>query len=67
MRKHDGPAHKKWKKRKRKLLEAAYIATFLVTNHREGFVSLSRSAAKLMLMDESALPCQTFAQVILNE
>ena len=46
--------HTKLEKRKRKLVEAAYIATSLITNHREGFVSLSRSTAKLTLMDQSA-------------
>ena len=34
--------HTKMEKRKRKLVEAAYIATSLVTNYREGFVSLYR-------------------------
>ena len=38
----------------KKLTKAAYIATSLVTDHREGFVSLSRSAAKFTLMDKSA-------------
>ena len=33
--------HTEMEKRKRKLVEAAYIATSLVTNHREGFVSLA--------------------------
>ena len=42
--------HTKMEKRKRKLVEAAYIATSLVTNHREGFVSVSRSAAKFTLI-----------------
>ena len=46
--------HKKMEKRKRKLVEAAYIATSLVTNHREGLERLSRSASKLTLMDQSA-------------
>ena len=38
------------------LVEAAYIATSLVTNHREDFVSLSSSAAKLTLMDNQCAP-----------
>ena len=46
--------HTKTEKWKRKLVEAAHIATFLVTNNREGFEGLSRSAAKLTLMDQSA-------------
>ena len=44
--------HTKMEKKKRKLVEAAYIATCLVTIHTEGFVNISRSAAKLMLMDQ---------------
>ena len=44
--------HTEMEKRKRKLVEAAYIATSLVTNPREGVVSLSRSSAKLTLIDQ---------------
>ena len=45
--------HTGLKKRKRKLMEAAYIATNENTNHREGFVNLSQPAAKLILTNDN--------------
>ena len=46
--------HTKLERKKRKLVEAANIATSVVTNHREDFVSQSRPTAKLTLRDQSA-------------
>ncbi|MPD03976.1 hypothetical protein E2C01_099638 [Portunus trituberculatus] len=42
--------------KKRKLVEAAYIASREATNHRNGFVNLSRTAARLILTSQSACP-----------
>ena len=36
-------------KRMRRLVESAFIAVGEVTNHREGFVNLSRNAAQLVI------------------
>ena len=36
-------------KNMRRTVEAAYIATEPVTNHREGFVNLARAAGKLVV------------------
>ncbi|MPC81406.1 hypothetical protein E2C01_076021 [Portunus trituberculatus] len=46
--------HTGFNKRKKKLVEAAYIATKEVTNHRDGFVNLSRAAASLGIASQSA-------------
>ncbi|MPC90515.1 hypothetical protein E2C01_085506 [Portunus trituberculatus] len=46
--------HTSFNTRKRKLVEATYIATNEVTNHRDGFVNLSHTAASLVLASQSA-------------
>ncbi|MPC86617.1 hypothetical protein E2C01_081453 [Portunus trituberculatus] len=45
--------HTGFNKRKRQLVEAAYIATKEVTNHRDGFVNLSCAVANLVLTSQS--------------
>ena len=50
---HVEALHTGLNKRKRKLVEAAYIATGKTTNHREGFMNLSHAAAKLVLSSQS--------------
>ena len=42
--------HKGLEKKMRKTVEAAYIVTENVTNHRDGFVNLARPAGKLILL-----------------
>ena len=41
--------HKGLQKKTRKIIEAAYITTEKVTNHRDGFIKLSRAAGKLII------------------